>query len=221
MKTDFSLRSLEGLLEAFLERMVHLKHRRLGVLGGINRLDDIARQNDPDEIADEVGDWFAEHNQWLTESVLKPADIDRIGKILGEINGHISAEASSSPAARKVVQEIGRWQEKSGARSSKLVLKRGAETTEDSEEMDTISLFGSSFERCAALFADFSGGKKHLLSVLDDSLKSAVVQKNKQALLLSAYLIYYLKLNGYIVDPFVKRLKAAERLHKEGSTANA
>ncbi len=221
MKTDFSLRSLEGLLEAFLERMVHLKHRRLGVLGGINRLDDIARYTDSNEITDEVGDWFAVHNRWLTESVLKPADIDRIGKMLGEINGHISAGSGSSPATRKVVQEIDRWQKKTGRIRGKLVLKRGSESVEKSDNSDTISLFGSSLEFSSALFADLSGGKKHLLSVLDDSLKSAVVQKNKQALLLSAYLIYYLKLNGYIVDPFVKRLKAAERLHKEGNTAHA
>jgi hypothetical protein len=52
------------------------------------------------------------------------------------------------------------------------------------------------------------------MSVLGDALNSAVLQKNRQALLLSALIIYYLKQNGYMVEPFVKRLKEAEHLQK-------
>ena len=214
MTTDFSLRSLEGLLEAFIDRWVHLKHRRMGVIGGISRLDDIARLKEADDLTDRVGEWFAENNRLLTDDVLKPVDVKKIGDLLGEISQHF-VQSNSSPAVRKVAGEINRWQEKSQKTIGKLVLKRPAESAK-MEDDDTISLYGKSLQRVTALFADASGGKKHILTVLDDSLKSAVVQKNKEALLLSAYLIYYLKLNGYIVDPFVKRLKEAERLHKKG-----
>jgi hypothetical protein len=58
-------------------------------------------------------------------------------------------------------------------------------------------------------------GRKHIMSALDDLLKSAYLQQNEQALLLSAFVIYYLRQKGYKVEPFVKRLKAAESLIRQ------
>ena len=57
------------------------------------------------------------------------------------------------------------------------------------------------------------------MSVLDEALKSAELQKNKEALILSAFIIYYLKTGGYMVDPYVMRLKQAERKLEEGFDA--
>ena len=70
------------------------------------------------------------------------------------------------------------------------------------------------------LHADLSVGKGHLLSVLDDALKKATLQDNEEALLLSAFMIYCLKQNGYKVEPYVKRLREAEGLQK-GSVQGA
>jgi hypothetical protein len=65
------------------------------------------------------------------------------------------------------------------------------------------------------MFKGIAHGRKHVLSALDSALRSATVQRQKEALLLSGFIIYYLKQNGYKVEPYVKRLKEAERLIRE------
>ena len=101
-----------------------------------------------------------------------------------------------------------------------MVLTRGPEVAPGDFDGDTIALFSHRWERLTLLLADLSGGKEHLLSVLDDALKKATLQNNEEALLLSAFMIYYLKQNGYKVEPYVKRLKEAEGLRK-GSVQGA
>jgi len=210
-----ALKSLEGLLEAFLDKVVQLKQDRLEVIDGINGLDDIARLSiNQNEITDEMGNWFAKHNQWLTQDVLQPAEAGRIGKLLGDISRQLSGTTESSPADQKIESEINRWIEKTGEGSKKIVLKRKPEIG-STDPSDTIKVFGETMEMVRNLYLDFAGGKAHLLSALDDALKSALLQQNKEALLLSAFIIYYMKQNGYMVEPFVKRLKEAEDAQRE------
>jgi len=78
----------------------------------------------------------------------------------------------------------------------------------------SIALFDNALERLSRLFRDHAGNKQHIMSVLDDTLKSAELQMSKEALILSAWIIYYLRQDGYKVKPFVKRLKRAEYLQK-------
>lgn len=210
-RTD-TLKALEIVLESFLDRAVSLKEDRLKVLDGINRLDDIALGfSDGTDLTDEIGGWFAEHNRWLSEPALRKADQRRIGEILDSIRTGLEAKQEPSPAQEKIGREIERWEE--SRKGKKLVLKRGAEET-PVVETDTITLFSNELTRLSGLFADLSTNQKHLLSVLDDTLKSAVVQKNREALLLSAFIIYYLKQNRYMVEPYVRRLKEAEQLQQ-------
>lgn len=227
MANQQTLQRLESLLESFLDRAVVLKEDRLHVLDGINRLDDIARTDigSSDRLTDRLGDWFADHRNWLNSNVLRPADVNRISGILTNIRKEMPTDEEASPAARKIRAEIVRWQEparemeaETTSSPRKVVLKRSPEAPTPpppTSDEDAISRFGKVLERMQALFSDFSGNKKHILSALDDSLKSARVQRNKEALLLSAFMIYFLKLHGYKVEPFVKRLKDAERGVKE------
>ena len=235
MKNLQTLKALEVVLESFLSRAVALKEERLQVLEGINRLDDIARVvHRGDDVTDEIGGWFARHNRWVNDETLRPADHGRISEILKEIKRELRVSADSSPAVNKIAREIDRWGELQKGTSlkppadrtappkeppaelpsgGKMVLKRGAESS-DSDQPDSIALFGDSLDRMTRLFKDFSGNKQHLMSVLDEALKSAEIQSDKEALLLSALIIYYLRQNGYKTEPFVKRLKAAERLQR-------
>ena len=209
-----TLKSLEGLLEAFLTGVVILKQDHLKVVGGINRLDDIATYSpSTDAMGEAVGEWFAEHNQWLKESVLSDGEIGRIGNLLENIKDKFDQDKTSTPERRKLSTEIDRWTNLAETIPHKLVLKRPAETSQD-ERIDTITMYGNMLEDIYNLFKDKTDGKKHLLSVLDDALKSAYHQKNKSALLLSAYIIYYLKLDEYLVEPYVRRLKQAEQILK-------
>ena len=93
----------------------------------------------------------------------------------------------------------------------KTTLKRGEEIRED----DSIALFSTTLEDIQGLYLDMAERQKHVLSVLEDALKSARLQKNRQALLLAGFLIYYLKQGGYKVSPYVRRLKDAERVVQE------
>ena len=218
MSKYYALKSLEGLLEAFLDKVVLLKAERLQVLEGVNRLDDIARMSGGGgDVTDEIGEWFASHNQWLNEDVLKTGDAGRIGKILTEIKNGLTVSPGDSAASRKIESEINRWSEMAGASEGRLTLRHEPEQKIDAE-IDSMVMFDNALEGAHDLYRDLQGGKQHVLSVLDDALRRAVLQKNKQALILSAFMIYYLKNNGYLVEPFVKRLKEAERIQKEDLT---
>ncbi len=218
-----TLKSLEVVLESFLDRAVALKEDRLRVLGGINRLDDIAREarSTPD-YTDRIGGWFAEHNRWLDSQTLRPGDRQRITGILDHIKSELHLNDSASPATRKIATEIDRWTDPSSSSAEpgapRLVLKRGAEQS-PTEPSDSVGLFRESLDRVTRLFEDAAGNKAHLMSALDDALRSAYEQRNRDALLLSAYIIYYLRHNGYKVEPFVARLKRAEQLIKGGARA--
>lgn len=217
-----TLKSLEAVLESFLQRAIELKEERLGVLDGINRLDDIARGfQQGDDLTGRMGGWFAEHHRWLTQRTLRPADGSRITEILGQIKREIRVEADSAPATNKIATEIDRWNRLVTDRidsapvgqkplKRKIILKRGPEEAIVPEPVDSVADFTTRIENLLNLYKDKSGGKKHLMSVLDDALKSAVIGQNREALLLSALIIYSLKQDGYKVKPFVKRLREAE-----------
>lgn len=212
-----TLRSLEELLESFLQRALAAKETRLSVLDGIDRLDDLARQDsDGAEFPDRIGQWFAEHRRWLGEDSLKPTDMSRIGGILSDVRRRLDLLPESPPTRAKICREIDRWTGRlESGRQPRLVLKRGSEEAGPEPAADSIVRFAQLLKRLGVIYADLSGGKEHVLSVLDEALKAAQTQKNKEALLLSAYIIYSLRLDGYLVDPYVKRLKQAERLLNE------
>ena len=217
MSRQETLKSLEQLLESFLGRAVAAKGKRMRVIDGVDRLDGLFRESaQGSDITDRIGDWFAEHNQWLSDDSLKPADIDRINGLLGGIKRELDIQPEHSPAQEKISSEISRWDEAARAVPTKIVLKRGPEQAPLSKaDGDTIGPFETVLARMTDLFKDYSASKKHVLSALDDTLKSAVLQRNKDTLLLSAFMIYYLKIEGYKVEPYVKRLKQAENLLHE------
>jgi hypothetical protein len=225
-----TLHKLEQVLESFLDRAVQVKSERLNVLEGINRLDDIARGVEQGyELSDEMGMWFAKHSDWLHTQTLRPAEQNRIKAILGEIRRELKVSEESSPAINKISREIDRWSGRApeipaptppaapAEPVQKIVLKRGPETVPP-VETDSISLFQNVLTQISSLFGDYARNRAHLLSALDESLRAAEQQNRRDALLLSATIIYYLKQRGYKVEPYVKRLKAAEVAQRGGET---
>jgi len=221
-----TLRELESRLVSFLDEALALKQERLGVLDGLNRLDDITREAILGKsMTDEIGDWFAAHNDWPESDRLRPADRNRLQLMLGQLQREIHASSDSSAATRKISGEIGRWAkpledsaEKSASR--KIVLKRPPESADPDLKDDTIPLYRKTIDGVVELFNELSTDKQHLLSVLDESLDEAQKKGSKEALLLSAFTIYYLKHNGYMVEPYVRRLKEVESALK-GSDRDA
>ncbi|UCD64299.1 MAG: hypothetical protein JSW34_02340 [Candidatus Zixiibacteriota bacterium] len=219
MNRQETLKSLASLLESFIERVVHLKEERLSVSEGIRRLDDIAdKASQGLDMTDQAGDWFAEHNRWLTDSSLSPPDVSRINRILQQFKTNLRLAGEASLSEDKIHREIDRWSKTGEKLDRKLILRRGPEAraVAGEEQEDTIARFEHCLERLTAIFKDTCGGKKHILSVADDLLKAARLQSNKDALILSAFVIYYLKQNGYKVEPYVKKLREAEAVIGEG-----
>lgn len=204
-----ALKSLEQLLESFLKRAVTAKAERLSVLGGINNLDDIAKESDQSDQISQIGDWLAEHSNWLNDQTLRPADKRRIAGILEELRGNVPAE-SVTPESEKIDTEIERWSSHLVQSSGGLVLKRPPEQAADTH--DTLAQFQTSLMKVSEMYRYMSASKSHLFSVLDETLKMAELQQNRDALVLSGFLLYYLRLGGYKVEPYVKRLKDAEKL---------
>jgi hypothetical protein len=50
------------------------------------------------------------------------------------------------------------------------------------------------------------------LIILDDVLKSAEAKEDPMYVHLAASIIYFMRMNGYKVGPFVKRLKEIEKI---------
>lgn len=223
-RTD-TLRDLESLLEGFLDKVVTIKEKRLEVLDGINRIDDIARGfQTGQDLTDETGQWFAQHKRWLAEGALRPVDRTRISGILEGIRSELRVTGPDSPAAEKISDEIERWQQTGGRQGRRIVLERRPESKPSmapplEAQIDSIGQFDTFFEHMLARFRDFAGDKHHILSVLDDSLRSAQIQANKEALILSALIIYYLRQENYKVEPYVRRLKQAEAAVRGGQDA--
>ena len=214
-RTD-NLKAFEIVLESFLERAVAAKEKRLQVAHGINRLEQIdSTMTSGVDPVDRLGEWFADHNRWLEQEDIKHSDIDRIGRILDSIRNELDLDGDQSPASRKISSEIDRWRLASPRAAQSLVLKRGPEAAAGKAvDGDTVDYFRKLIPQIEQLFEQYAVSKLHIMSVLDETLRSAELQKNKEALILSALVIYYLKQNGYKTEPFVKRLKEAEHLQK-------
>jgi hypothetical protein len=209
-----------------LEKAVVSKESRLSVQNGLSRLDDIAQLGKTKgDLAERVGDWLAEHVNWLNNSEILADDAAKIKSILGNISQEMEQLSSESKEARKIKSEIDRWQSKldfgpknevtAPITGQKVVLHRGPEKVETAER-GTVEAFTNKLKSLLDLWEGVSDSRPHILSGLDDLLKSAYLQQNREALLLSGFIIYYLRQNGYFVEPYVKRLKAAESLIKQG-----
>ncbi|MEW5994251.1 MAG: hypothetical protein AB1744_07635 [Candidatus Zixiibacteriota bacterium] len=211
-----TLRSLEQVLESFLERAVAAKAPRLDILDGINRIDDVARgSNGHSDLADRVGEWLAEYSGWLSDdNRLRPGDVRRLSEILAEIGDRLDNSSDNSPAAAKIRSELKRWTEGTDGVGRQLVLKRGPETAPPPRSR-TVMTFDRLLERLLNRYRSLAGSRQHLLSVLEESLKTARVDHDRDALLLSGFIIYYLKLNSFKIEPYVQRLKQIEAIVRE------
>ena len=222
-----SLKQLERVLANFLDRAVAMKGERLAVLEGVSQLDNIARSASSGfDTTDDLGRWLADSNHLLETGRLQPSDYSHIDKLISDIQREYRPDDSASAEAVKIKAELNRWQDTARKATRKIVLKRGPETAPETgpltpvDPSDTIAGFTEHLDRMNRLWKDLSGRGKHVMSVLDDALVSARVQKRRDALILSAYIIYYLKLRGYKVEPYIKRLRDAEKaLQWEGSDA--
>ena len=233
----YELRRMEAMLTSFIARTIGKKEERLSVLEGINELDDIARTLLEGSVSSakerKLAEWVESHEGWKESASVRPGDRYRVRMILSELKSSASNQQTFDAMEPTVRDKMLAWLESNApseksqlppSTAPKLVLRRGAESPvqpnivakkiKQNDERDTLTNFGEHLSALLKLHKDLSGNRLHLISVLDESLSKAERQFHREALHLAAAIIYYLKLQGYLVEPFVTRLKTAERVMK-------
>ncbi len=200
-----SLKRLEAILENFLGRAVELEINNLNNISRIDSLDEIARQSLKGRLVNQqLGNWFARNRDYLDSERLKETEVETIANLLSEIKKGLD---SSDPESRKLADEIERWKDKGIVPKRKLILKMKPAVG----GMSITEKFADYLGREKEILEQEEYSQEHLLSILDDILKSAEAKEDHIFIHLAGSIIYFLRMNGYKVSPYVKRLKQIEK----------
>lgn len=201
-----SLKTLESTLESFLARAIEIQEPQISRLSSIGMLDEIARDSLHGRfINNRLGDWFADNRVILEKNKFAPDELIRVGNLLESIKKGLD---ETDPPAKKLAEEIDSWKVRGVVPRRKLVLKLKPKAP----DADLLSKFKSVLSRELEHLGSGEFDGRHLLTVLDDTLKCADAKENEFYLHLAASMIYYLKMKGYKVSPFVKRLRQLENV---------
>ncbi len=199
------LKKLETILEQFIAGVLKSETTRIAAHKSIDALDDIARDSlRGRRIHARLGNWLARSDIAHKKDRLTEPDISRIGNLFREIQSGLDR---SDPEAEKLDNEIRRWRESGVVPKRKLVLKMQTPVP----SINTAANFSELMKKESAYLADESERNPHLLSILDDALKSAAAKNDKMYLHLAGAIVYFLKINGYKVGPYAKRLREIEQ----------
>lgn len=205
MTTTDTLNRLESHLTRLIDGMLERKADQLDFLTGLNRLDDILRLHEQGQpIADKATRFLADYRRWQETEALTPAQRKRLSEFLGDLFQRL--HDTNDPGSQKAADEVKERLRMMGDGAFRLVLKRPQEQAPLAERFR--SLISREGEELNALITQHD----HLLTVLDDLLKSAEAKTDTIYRHLAASIIYFLQIEGFKVEPYVKRLR---RLHSE------
>nr|MBN2278606.1 hypothetical protein [candidate division Zixibacteria bacterium] len=202
-----SLKELEATLEHFLSGITETESESLENFKRIDTLDGIARESLRGQfVANQLGNWFATNRDLLESGRVQESRLNAIANLLGDIRSGLD---DSDPESQKLAHEIDEWRQKGVVPKRKLVLKFKPKQGEINLVEKYTTLLAKETEFLDS--GEFEG--QHLLSSLDDILKSAAAKDDGDMfyLHLAGSIIYYLKINGYKVTPYAKRLKEIEK----------
>jgi len=208
-----TLKKLESTLERFLEKAVAVDEKKYVTWKSLDALDNIARDSLRGRyINNRLGDWFASNKRNLDEKRFNSEEMESIANLLGEIRSGLD---EYDPGSKKLSEEIENWRESETVPKRKLIIKGKL----PKEETGLFDKFVDLLKRQSEYLESGEFEGHHLLSVLDDVLKSASAKIDRTYLHMAGSIIYYLKLKGYKVTPYVKRLKEIEK--EKGAVTHA
>jgi hypothetical protein len=194
------LNRLEGSLTRLVDGMLIEKSQSIDFLTGLDRLDDIAADLRRGINADDrLTRFFADNKGWLEDPSLSATQKNRAGTLLKEAGEALSARPD--PEAVKLNQEAEDWSRALGVRPLRLTLKAPQEQASLSDRFH--ALLRREAEELNMLLSE----REHLMTCLDDILSSAELKQDRMHHHLAASLIYFLKQEGYKVEPYVRRLR--------------
>ncbi len=204
-----TLKKLETTLEDFLAKVVDFQSGQMEISRDMDALDEITRDSLRGRyINARLGNWFARNSNLLEDGRLREPEISAVANMLKDIKNGLD---NSDPESRKLSEEIERWHDKAIMPGRKLILKM-----KSTDEGPGISeKFAELLHKESEYFSAGLDNKQHLLSLLDDVLKSAEAKEDRMFIHLAGSIIYFLRMKGYKIGPFVKRLKELEELKLE------
>lgn len=203
------LHGLEQSLTRLVDGMLVDKGRSIEFLTRLDRLDDIAVDMARGINADaRLAGFFADNTPWLLDEDLTTAQKGRAGTLFAEITDLLAARTDEE--GLKLGREADEWSRAMGGRPLRLVLRATREEASLSDRFH--ALLRREAEEVNMLLAE----REHLMTCLDDVLSSAELKRDRMHHHLAASLIYFLKMEGYKVEPYVRRLRrVTEILEKE------
>ena len=200
-----TLKRLESTLQYFLSAVAGLETEQIETLNSINVLDDIACDSLKGRYVNtRLGSWMAKNRVLVDEGRLKKTAISAVGNLLGDIKNGLD---TTDPESKKLYDEIDSWFAKGVVSGRKLVLSRPPEVSEP----DLTDKYFDLIKRETEQIAYYKEHGDHILSMLDDILKSAEAKNDPLYLHLAGSIIYYLKNKGYKIEPYVKKLNFFEK----------
>lgn len=199
------LKKLESTLEDFLAAAVEADDEQIRAFRSVDSLNDIARDSLRGRIINSrLRNWFEQNKPLLQSDRPGEPEITSIANLLSDIKSGLD---DSNPESRKLSEEISLWRSKGIIPKRKLVLKSRAKASESDPVDGFMAVLARESDHLNS--GEFEG--RYLLSILNDVLKSAEAKEDKMFIHLAGSIIYYLKMKGYKVAPFVGRLKKIEQ----------
>jgi hypothetical protein len=199
------LKKLQLTLEGFFERFINQESEQINILHSVDTLDEIARDSlKGRHINNRLGDWMARNRSLIDNRQLQRSAVSAVGNLLSEIRTGFD---ETDPESQKLAREIDIWRQKGLISGRKLILRRAPERGQP----ETAAEYLATLRKEAELLGFYIEEGRHILSILDDVIKSAAVKIDRMYLHLAGSIIFYLKANGYKMEPYVKKLKELEK----------
>jgi len=185
--------------------MARLETEQIETLSSINVLDDIARDSLKGRyVNNRLGSWMAKNRVLVTEGRFRKTSISAVGNLLNDIKSGLDR---TDPESKKLFDEIDSWFSKGVVPGRRVVLSRPPEISEQDLTDQYLELIKNEVEQITY----YKEQGDHILSMLDDILKSASVKTDPLYLHMAGSIIYFLKNKGYKIEPYVKKLRFLEK----------
>ncbi|MFH1699128.1 MAG: hypothetical protein ABIE07_00960 [Candidatus Zixiibacteriota bacterium] len=191
---------LERQISQLLDDMLAEKSAQIDFLIGLNQLDDIYKECRQGILTEEkLASFLCEKKSWLETIQSLPTQKSRAAKLLSKLYSELAHKEETS--YQKLAEELKIWIKSLGQGSFKLTLKKGEERVSLNDRYQLM------LRRETLEMDNLIEKHGHILTCLNDIIKSAESKTDTIYQHMAASVIYFLQMEGYKVDPYVKKLK--------------
>ncbi len=195
-----SIERLESRLTQLIEGTLEQKKDQITFLRALNRIDDLVINFDRGQLkTSDVTELLNTYRGVLKKDSLSESQRKRLGEFLSELMQRVRQREDGD--SQKLADELRGWLRDLGGGGFRITLKRPA------EQASLADRFRSLLSRETVEFEALLSQREHLLSCLDDALKSAETKTDTMYRHLAASMIFFLQMEGYKVEPYLERLR--------------